>query len=88
MSIKQLWIKNGFAKNIITYRIRNKDGQYLWNKIEYCKMSGTFDILNDISKKPTLGQVMDMVGNVNHEVIIFTIFTYDSNNKNTLTLVK
>ena len=51
-------------------------------------MIGTFDILNDISKKPTLGQVMDMVGNVNHEVIIFTIFTYDSNNKNTLTLVK
>ena len=49
---------------------------------------GNIYTTNDISENFNLLQFMDTVGNVNNKVIIDVFWTYNSNNKKTLILVK
>ena len=43
------------------------------------KKKGTFDILNDISEKGTLVQLMESLGNVNNSISIVGYWIFDSN---------
>ena len=45
-----------------------------------------FDILNDIIENVTLVQLMDSIGNVNHDIIIVDYWTFDSKYEQTLCL--
>ena len=60
-------------------RQRGKVEQQFLYKLEYCKMSVTFDILNDIIDNVTLVQLMEVVVDINHAVIISGFFIFYSN---------
>ena len=47
---------------------------------------GSFDIIHDISENVTLFQLMESVGNVNHEVIVVKYLIFDSNYKKEIPL--
>ena len=50
------------------------------------KPRGYFDILNDISEHVTLVQLMDSLGNVNHDTSVVGYWVFDSNNEKALVL--
>ena len=50
--------------------------------------SGTFYVINYTSKYVTLVQLIDKHGNVRHDVIIYGVCIYDTNNNKVLPLVK
>ena len=52
------------------YKAIKKVEQCLIYKINQWKIKGTFEILNIISERVTLVQMVDMVGGVNHSVSI------------------
>ena len=51
-------------------RRKIKGEQNLRYNLTICKKNDTFDILNDISESVTLVQLMDSLGNVNHDISI------------------
>ena len=50
------------------------------------KKNDDFDILNDISEDVTLVQLMDSIGNVNHDISIVGHWIFDSNYEKALYL--
>ena len=48
----------------------------------------TLDIINDIIEYVNLFQFIDTFGNINHALSISEFWTYDTNDKKTLPLVK
>ena len=64
--------------------MRHKGEQHLRYNLKKCKNKGDFDILNDISEKVTLVQLMDTLGNMNHAIIIKGYWIFDSNYKKEL----
>ena len=47
-----------------------------------------FDLLNDISEYVTLVQLMDSLGNLNHDIIIVWYWMFDSKYDKTLCLTQ
>ena len=52
------------------------------------KKKGDFYILNGISENVTLMQLMDTLGNVNHDISIVGYWIFDSNYKKSLHLTR
>ena len=55
--------------------------------MKYKKM-GDYEILEKISANVTLVQLMDSLGNVNHDISVFGSWIFDSNDKKALVLNK
>ena len=51
-----------------------------------CKNKGSFNILNNISEHATLVQLIDCIGNVNHDICVFGYSIFDSNYEKSLVL--
>ena len=66
----------------------NKDEQQCHYKLKQWVKRGRFEILNDISTKVNLFQLMNTLGNFNNVVIIAGIWIYDPNDEKKLPLVK
>ena len=49
---------------------------------------GDFDIINEISENVTLVQLIDSLGNVNHDISIVGYWIFDSNYKQALFLTR
>ena len=49
-------------------------------------MKGYYDILTDISEHVILVQLKDSIGNVNHAIIVFWYYMFESNYKISLVL--
>ena len=56
-----------------------------YSLVEY-KQKGCYDILKDMSEIFTLVQLMDSLGNVNHDISIFGFWISESNYKKALVL--
>ena len=63
----------------MVYRAINKGEKSLHYKLEKWNKSGTFDIMNNISKHITLVQLMHSLGNMNHTVSVVWKWIFDSN---------
>ena len=50
------------------------------------KKKGSYDILTEISENVTLVQLMDYLGNVNHDISVVGYWIFDSNYKKSLVL--
>ena len=50
------------------------------------KKKGSYDILTDISENVTLVQLMDSLGNVNHDINVVGYWIFDSDYKRSLVL--
>ena len=47
---------------------------------------GSYDIMKDISEHVTLVQLMDSLGNVNHDISVVGFWIFESNHKKALVL--
>ena len=56
-----------------------KGEQHLIYNLKICQKNYAFDILNKISEYVTLVQLMDSLGNINHDIIIVGYWIFDSN---------
>ena len=68
-----------FANPIMIDQARKFGEQHLRYKLEQWKKTGTFYILNNISKYVTLVQLMDSLGNVDHAVSVVVECIFDPN---------
>ena len=69
-------------------RKRNKgEARVHYKLIKYKKM-GDYKILEDVSANGTLVQLMDLIGNVNHDISVVGNWIFDSNNEIALILNK
>ena len=62
--------------------------QNLRYNLKIWRGNDAFDILNNISENVTLVQLMDLLGNVNHAIIIVGCLIFDSNYKKAICLTK
>ena len=62
-------------------QVRNPGEKRLHYNINKWGEKGQFEILHEISKNFTLVQLMYIVGNVNHAVVIVGCWIFDFNNK-------
>ena len=69
-------------------RRRIKGEQNLKYNRTIWKKNDAFDILNDISEDVTLVQLMDSLGNLNHDISIVGHLIFDSNYEEALCLKK
>ena len=71
-------------KNIRRIKVEQnlKYNMSIWKKYD------AFDILNDISEDVTLVQLMDSLGNVNHDIIIVGCWMFYSNYDKSLCLTQ
>ena len=80
--VNRIDFSNGILKN-------NKRNIYEpkvhYNLIKY-KKKGKYKILEDISKQVTLVQLMDSLGNVNHDISVVGKWIFDSNYEKSLVL--
>ena len=74
------------------YRMKNrrkiKGEQNLQYNLTIWKKNYDFDILNDISEDVTLVQLIDSLGNVNHDISVVGYWIFDSNYKKSLFLTQ
>ena len=73
-----------FADAIMTNRRRIKVEQNPVYNLMIWKKNDIFDILKTISENVTLMQLMDSLGNVNHDISIEGYWIFDSNYKKSL----
>ena len=71
-------ISKNKKRNVVEARVH-------YNLIKYKNM-GEYKILEDISENVTLGQLMDSLGNVNHDISVFGKWLFDSNYEKALVL--
>ena len=69
-------------------RIKIKGEQTLQYNMTIRKKNNYFDILNDISEDVTLVQLMDSLGNVNHDISMVRYWIFDSNYNKALCLAQ
>ena len=69
-------------------RKRNRGEQKLHYNQEKKKKKGEYYILNKISANVTLVQLMDSLGNVNHDISVVGSWIFDSNYERELVLNK
>ena len=60
-------------------KLHHKGEHHLRYNLKKWKKEGVFDILNNISENITLLQLMDTLGNVNHDISIVGYWIFDSN---------
>ena len=77
-----------FANKIITNCFTEEGYQHLCYKMAKWKNTGELDILNYISDRVVLVQLIDTTGNFNHAVSIIGGWRYYSNYKRALCLIK
>ena len=77
-----------FSNQIILDQSRKKVEQHICYKIKIFKNKGYFGIIKNTSNYVTLSQLMDTVGNINHEVILAENLISDSNYQKSLTLAR
>ena len=75
-----------FANEIMLNRKRNKGKARVHYKLIKYKKMGDYKILEDISVKFTLVQLMDSLGNVNHAISVVGRWIFDSNYERALVL--
>ena len=69
-------------------KLRHKGEQHLIYNLKKWVKKGTFYILNDISENVTLVQLMDTLGNMNHDISILGYWIFDSNYEKSLCLTR
>ena len=62
-------------------KLRHIGEQHLRYNMREWKKKGVFDILNDISEKVTLVQLMDTIGDANHAIGILGYSIFDFNHE-------
>ena len=70
-----------FDNSIITNRMHIKVEQRLIYNLKIWQKNDAFDVLNNISEYVTLVQLMDSLGNINHDIIIVGYWISDSKYK-------
>ena len=68
-----------FENAILKNENKIKGEPRVYYSLRRYKKMGYYDILIDISKHVTLVQLMDSLGNVNHDTSIFGYCIFDSN---------
>ena len=69
-------------------RKRNKGETRVHYKLMKYKKMSEYKLLEDISANVTLVQLMDLLGNVNHSIIVVGSWIFDSNYERSLVLNK
>ena len=77
-----------FTNTIMKNRRQIKGEQNLKYNMTIQKKNDDCDILNDIIESVTLVQLMDLLGNVNHYIIIVGYWIFDSKYKKRLFLIQ
>ena len=75
-----------FSNDIMINKKRNKGEARVHYKLMKYKKMGDYKILEDISEKFTLVQLMDSLGNVNHAISVVGSWIFDSNYEKSLVL--
>ena len=82
------------ANAILKNQKRDIGEQALYYNLNKYKQKGSFDIINDISEHVNLVQLMDSLGNVNHDISVVGYWIFDSNyekplviNRNSLDII-
>ena len=58
----------------------------MYYSLEKYKKKGSYDIMKGISEHVTLVQLMDYLGNVNHDISVVGYWIFESNYKKALVL--
>ena len=77
-----------FENEIMLNRKRNKGEARVHYKMMKYKKMGEYKILEDISANVTVVQLMDSLGNVNHDISVVGSLIFDSNYERALVLNK
>ena len=90
MTLQKYKIRNRiqFDNAIMTNIMHIKVEQHLRYNLKVSHKNDAFDILNNISEYVTLVQLMDSLGNVNHDISIVRYCIFDSNYVKALCLTK